>query len=222
MNFRKLIDHTMLRPEATSKDIEALVAQAKEHQFGAICLNSSWIKYAKELIGDDPIDIVAVVGFPLGANITQNKVHEAELAIKHGASEIDMVINIGKFKEKNYEYITNEIQQIKKAIGNHVLKVIVETALLTTQEIAKATEIVVKAKADFIKTSTGFSYRGASFEDVKIMAEVAQGKIAIKAAGGIKSISDLEEFYRLGATRFGTSSSLAVFGLTKTKKGDSY
>ncbi|AHH45314.1 deoxyribose-phosphate aldolase [Mesomycoplasma bovoculi] len=215
MDFKKIIDHTLLKPEATSKDIANLVSQAKEYGFGHICVNSGWVKYAKELIGDAPVGIVAVVGFPLGANITQIKVHEAELAIRHGADEIDMVINVGKFKEDNFEYVLNEIKQVKKAIGNKILKVIIETALLTQQQISKAAQIVATSGANFVKTSTGFSYRGATLDDIGIIKDAIGDKIAIKAAGGIKTLDDLKLFFEKGATRFGTSSSLAIFGLGK-------
>ncbi|VEU59366.1 deoxyribose-phosphate aldolase [Mesomycoplasma neurolyticum] len=221
MNWAKLIDHTYLKPEATSKDINKLIDEAKQYQFKTICVNSSWVKFAKEKLENTDIGITAVVGFPLGAMITQAKVQEAKLAINHGANEIDMVINIGRLKEKKYDYVLNEIKAIKKEIGNSILKVIIETALLTKEEIKKATEIVVNAKADFVKTSTGFSYRGATFEDIELMASVTKGQIAIKAAGGIKTLDDLAKMYELGATRFGTSSSVKILE-NKTVKSSEY
>lgn len=218
IDYKKMIDHTLLKPEATSKDILKLISQAKEHGFRGVCINSSWVKLAKEKLANTDLDIVSVVGFPLGASNTQTKVFEAKLAVEHGATEIDMVINVGKFKEKVYDYILNEIQQVKKAIGNKILKVIIETALLTKDEIKKAAELVLIAKADFVKTSTGFSYRGSTAEDIELIKEVVGDKVKIKAAGGIKSIADLENYYKLGATRFGTSSSLQIFSLTSEKQ----
>ena len=209
--YSKMIDHTYLKPEGTTKEIDKLIAEAKEWEFGAICINSSWIKYAKEQLNKTDIKIVAVVGFPLGAGITQAKVQETKLAIDHGADEIDMVINIGRFKDGQYDYVLNEIKKIKEACGNKVLKVIIETALLKDYEIEKATQIVLDSGADFIKTSTGFSYRGASFEDIEIFKKVIGNQaLKIKAAGGIKTYADLEKYVEMGVERFGTSSSIAI------------
>lgn len=216
--YVKMIDHTYLKPEGTTKDIDKLIKEAKEWSFGAICINSSWIKYAKEQLNKTDIKIVAVVGFPLGAGITQAKVQETKLAIDHGADEIDMVINIGRFKDGQYDYVLNEIKKIKEACGNKVLKVIIETALLKDYEIEKATQIVLDSGADFIKTSTGFSYRGASFEDIEIFKKVIGGKpLKIKAAGGIKTYADLEKYVAMGVERFGTSSSIAILSGSENK-----
>ena len=209
--YSKMIDHTYLKPEGTTKEIDKLIAEAKEWEFGAICINSAWIKYAKEQLNKTDIKIVAVVGFPLGAGITQAKVQETKLAIDHGADEIDMVINIGRFKDGQYDYVLNEIKKIKEVCGNKVLKVIIETALLKDYEIEKATQIVLDSGADFIKTSTGFSYRGASFEDIEIFKKVIGNQaLKIKAAGGIKTYADLEKYVEMGVERFGTSSSIAI------------
>ena len=222
MNYEKMIDHTYLKPEGTSKEIDKLIDEAKQFGFGAICINSSWIKYAKEKIKNDDIKIVSVVGFPLGACITQIKVQEAKLAIDHGADEIDMVINIGRFKDGQYDYVLNEIKKVKEACGNKVLKVIIETALLKDWEIEKATEIVLASGADFIKTSTGFSYRGADKKDIEIFKKIIGKKpLKIKAAGGIKSMDDIKMYADMGVERFGTSSSVAIF-TGKTKKDNSY
>ncbi len=222
MNYEKMIDHTQLKPESTSKDIDKLIDEAKKFNFGAICINSSWIKYAKDKLKNTDIKIVSVVGFPLGACISQIKVQEAKLAIDHGADEIDMVINIGRFKDGQYDYVLNEIKKVKEACGDKVLKVIIETALLKDWEIEKATEIVLASGADFIKTSTGFSYRGADKKDIEIFNKVIGKKsLKIKAAGGIKSMADIEMYTKMGVERFGTSSSVAIFS-GKTKKDDSY
>lgn len=221
MEYTKMIDHTYLKPEGTSKEIDKLISEAKEYGFGAICINSSWIKYAKEKLQNDSIKIVSVIGFPLGAGITQSKVQEAKLAIDHGADEIDMVINIGRFKEGQHDYVLNEIKKIKEACGDKVLKVIIETALLKDYEIEKATEIVLASGADFIKTSTGFSYRGANEEDIKIFKKVIGNKpLKIKAAGGIKSFEDIEKYVQMGVERFGTSSSVAIFSGKTAKSGE--
>lgn len=222
MNYEKMIDHTYLKPEGTSKEIDKLIDEAKEFGFGAICINSSWIKYAKEKLKGTDIKIVTVVGFPLGACITQIKVQEAKLAIEHGADEVDMVINIGRFKDGQYDFILNEIKKVKEAIGNKVLKVIIETALLKDWEIEKATEIVLSSGADFIKTSTGFSYRGADKKDIEIFKKVIGNKnLKIKAAGGIKSMDDIKMYVDMGVERFGTSSSVAIFS-GQIKKDNSY
>lgn len=222
MNYEKMIDHTYLKPEGTSKEIDKLIDEAKQFGFGAICINSSWIKYAKEKLKGTDIKIVTVVGFPLGACITQTKVQEAKLSIEHGADEVDMVINIGRFKDGQYDFILNEIKKIKETIGNKVLKVIIETALLKDWEIEKATEIVLSSGADFIKTSTGFSYRGADKKDIEIFKKVIGDKnLKIKAAGGIKSMDDIKMYVDMGVERFGTSSSVAIFS-GKTKTDNSY
>ncbi|MGL5205062.1 MAG: deoxyribose-phosphate aldolase, partial [Metamycoplasmataceae bacterium] len=149
---------------------------------------------------------------------TQAKVHEAKLAIDHGADEIDMVMNIGRFRDGQYDYVLNEIKKVKEAIDNKILKVLVETALLKDYEIEKAAEIVLNSGADFIKTSTGFSYRGANFNDIDIFNKVLQGKIKIKAAGGIKTIADLEKYVEMGVERFGTSSSINILSGKELKE----
>ncbi|MBR2056017.1 MAG: deoxyribose-phosphate aldolase [Mycoplasmataceae bacterium] len=223
MNYAKLIDHTYLKPEGTSKEIDKLIKEAIEFSFGSICINSSWIKYAKEKLKNKDIKIVSVVGFPLGACISQIKVQEAKLSIDHGADEIDMVINIGRFKDGQYDYVLNEIKKVKEACGDKVLKVIIETALLKDWEIEKATSIVLASGADFIKTSTGFSYRGADKKDIEIFNKViGSNKLKIKAAGGIKTMDDIKMYVEMGVERFGTSSSVAIFTGEKIKNDSSY
>ncbi len=220
MNYAKYIDHTYLKAEGTSKNIDKLIAEAIEHGFKTVCVNSSWVKYAKAKLKDTEIGITSVIGFPLGAMTTQAKVFEAKLAVDHGADEIDMVINIGRLKEGQFDYVLNEIKDIKKAIGNHVLKVIIETALLTDDEKIKATEITINSGAEFVKTSTGFSYHGATPEDVKLMKKVVGDKILIKAAGGVKTPADLDEMITIGASRIGTSSGVKLISGEKTKDGE--
>ncbi len=218
MDKAKYIDHTYLKAEAREKDIDKIISEAKEYAFKTICVNSSWVKYASKKLKDTEVGITSVVGFPLGAMITQAKAHEAKLAIDHGADEIDMVIQIGKLKDKEYEYVLNDINKVKEAIGEHTLKVIIETALLTKEEARTATEIVLKSKADFVKTSTGFSFRGANEDDIKMMKDVVGNSKGIKAAGGVKSPEDLEKMINLGATRIGTSSGVKLIKGENTTK----
>lgn len=210
MNYNKYFDHTMLAPQATSTDIDKLIKEAVKYDFKSVCIAPSYIKYAKEQLAKTDVLICTVIGFPLGYNATSVKVYETKIALDHGADEIDMVINIGRFKNKEYEYVLNEIKAIKEVCDNKVLKVIVETALLTNQEIKTITEIVLKSGADFIKTSTGFSFRGASFEDVEIMKSIAQDKLLIKASGGIKTGEDALKMIKLGASRLGTSKTVQI------------
>ncbi|MDW2924698.1 deoxyribose-phosphate aldolase [Mesomycoplasma ovipneumoniae] len=220
MNFNKLIDHTILKAQTTSQDIKNLIAEAKKYNFGAICIAPVWVKLAKQELKDTDIKIVTVIGFPLGNQVSAVKQKEASLAIMHGADEIDMVMNIGKFKEKEFDFVINEINLIKKEIGSKILKVIVETALLSANEIAEATKIVSKSNADFIKTSTGFSYRGATVQDIEIMSANKSKNLQIKAAGGISSIEDIKTYYKLGATRFGTSKSVSIVENLDDKKSE--
>ncbi|MDW2918674.1 deoxyribose-phosphate aldolase [Mesomycoplasma ovipneumoniae] len=220
MNFNKLIDHTILKAQTTSQDIKNLIAEAKKYNFGAICIAPAWVKLAKQELKDTDIKIVTVIGFPLGNQVSAVKQKEASLAIMHGADEIDMVMNIGKFKEKEFDFVINEINLIKKEIGTKILKVIVETALLSANEIGEATKIVSKSNADFIKTSTGFSYRGASLQDIEIMSANKSKNLQIKAAGGISSIEDIKTYYKLGATRFGTSKSVSIVENLDDKKSE--
>ncbi|WP_341494917.1 deoxyribose-phosphate aldolase [Mesomycoplasma ovipneumoniae] len=220
MNFNKLIDHTILKAQTTSQDIKNLIAEAKKYNFGAICIAPVWVKLAKQELKDTDIKIVAVIGFPLGNQVSAVKQKEASLAIMHGGDEIDMVMNIGKFKEKEFDFVINEINLIKKEIGTKILKVIVETALLSANEIAEATKIVSKSNADFIKTSTGFSYRGATIQDIEIMSANKSKNLQIKAAGGISSIEDIKTYYKLGATRFGTSKSVSIVENLDDKKSE--
>ncbi len=210
MNKSDYIDHTYLKPEGTTKDIDKLISQAIEHQFKTICINSSWVKYAYEKLKNTDVGITSVVGFPLGAMSSQAKAFEAKLAIDHGAKEIDMVINVGRLKDGQFEYVLNDIKAVKKIMPNNTLKVIIETALLTKNQARKATEIVLASGADFVKTSTGFSFRGASFDDIILMKEIVGDKIGIKAAGGVKTPEDFDKMIELGATRIGTSAGVKL------------
>lgn len=210
INYNQMIDHTFLKADALKKDIDKLISEAKQYNFKTICVNSSYVPYAKEELKGTGIGITSVIGFPLGAMLTNCKAFEAQEAIKAGADEIDMVIQIGKMKDHDYEYVLNDIKEVKKACGKHTLKVIIETALLTDEEIKKATEIVMASGAEFIKTSTGFSTRGANLHDVELMKSVCGDKLLIKAAGGISNKDDMIKMHNAGATRFGTSRSVAI------------
>lgn len=208
--LNKYIDHTNLSPSATSKDIDKLIQEAIKYDFKSVCIAPSYVKYAKEALKNSDVLVCTVIGFPLGYNATSVKIYETKIAVEHGADEIDMVINVGRFKDGQYEYVLNEIKAIKEACNGKTLKVIVETALLTKAELIKITELVMQSGADFIKTSTGFSYRGASFEDIQTMKETCGDKLLIKASGGIKNLADAQEMIRLGANRLGMSKSVPV------------
>ena len=216
MQLNQYIDHTLLKPTATPGDIEKLCKEAVDHQFYAICVSPSYIQLAKSALEGSAVKIAAVIDFPLGAMTTKAKVFEAKDAIELGADEIDMVINIGMLKAEKIEYIENEITEIKKAIGSKVLKVIIETCFLTDAEKKVACRAALKAKADFVKTSTGFGSGGATFEDVKLMKEIAGDKMQIKASGGIKDRETAIKYIELGVSRLGTSSGIKL--LTSDKK----
>ena len=200
----KKVDHTLLKQQTPEEDIKNLCDEAVEYNTASICIPPSYVSFAKEYV-KDRIKICTVIGFPNGYNTTKVKVQETLDAIDNGADEIDMVINIGKLKDKKYDDVLNEINMIKETCGNKVLKVIIETCLLTDEEKIKMCEIVSESNADFIKTSTGFSTAGATQEDVKLMREYLDTNKQIKAAGGISSFEDAEEFIENGATRLGTS-----------------
>ena len=204
MSVNSYIDHTLLKADANKEQILSLIDEAKKYEFASVCVNPTWVKTAAELLKDSSVKVCTVIGFPLGASTSAVKAFEAKDAIANGADEVDMVINIGFLKDKKYDELLNEINEIKKACDGRLLKVIIETCLLSDDEKIKMCEIVSQSNADFIKTSTGFSTAGATFDDIKLMKEHINGK-KIKAAGGIKSFSDGEKFISLGADRLGTS-----------------
>ena len=203
------VDHTLLKPEATPEQIAALCAEAAEHGTASVCVNGSYVAMAKKLL-DGKAKVCAVIGFPLGAMSTAAKAFEAAEAIRDGADEIDMVIHIGQLKAGNTDYVLEDIKAVKAAIGDHILKVIIETCLLTEEEKITMCRLVTESGADYIKTSTGFSTGGATFDDVRLFAEHVGEGVKIKAAGGIRSREDMEEFLRLGASRLGTSSAVKI------------
>lgn len=210
MKLHQYIDHTLLKPTATKDDIITLCQEAIKHNFYAICVNSSYVPFAKKYLSDSNVKLAAVVGFPLGAMDTESKIFEAKQAIKQGADEIDMVINIGLLKSCDYFYVNNEIKLLKEAIGDKVLKVILENCYLTKEEIIVASQLSVNAKADYVKTSTGFGTDGATLDDVKLMKEVVGGFAKVKASGGIRSTEEALKFIEAGADRIGTSSGVAI------------
>ena len=198
------VDHTLLTQTATWAEIKQICDDAVKYQTASVCIPASYVKRAKDYMGDK-MAVCTVIGFPNGYSTTAVKVFEAKDAIENGADEIDMVINIGYVKDGLYDLVLDEIKKVKEICGKHILKVIIETCLLTDDEKIKMCDVVTKSGADFIKTSTGFSTGGATFDDVKLFSEHVGKNVKIKAAGGIKSIDDAEKFVSLGASRLGTS-----------------
>ena len=197
-------DHTLLKQEATWDQIKEIADDGMKYNTASICIPPCYIKRAKEYVGDK-LQLCTVIGFPNGNMTTATKVFETKDALANGADEIDMVINIGELRAKNYDYVLNEIKEIKAACGNKILKVIIETCLLTDEEKIKMCELVTEAGADYIKTSTGFSTAGATFADIELFSKHIGPTVKMKAAGGIGSIADAEKFMSLGADRLGTS-----------------
>ena len=210
MGLNKYIDHTILKATASGTDVQKLCEEAIEHEFYSVCVNGCYVVDAKHLLQGTDVKIAAVVGFPLGAMTTAAKIFEAKEAVENGASEIDMVINVAKLKDGEFEYVENEIRQIKEAIGDNVLKVIIETCYLTDEEKVKACELSLAAKADFVKTSTGFGTDGATYEDVKLMKSVVGDNAKVKASGGVRDKETAQKYINLGAERLGTSSGIDI------------
>ena len=210
MGLNKYIDHTILKATASSSDVQKLCEEAIEHEFYSVCVNGCYVADAKHILQGSDVKIAAVVGFPLGAMTTAAKVFEAKEALENGASEIDMVINVAKLKDGEFEYVENEIRQIKEVIGDNVLKVIIETCYLTDEEKVKACELSLVAKADFVKTSTGFGTGGATYEDVKLMKSVVGDNAKVKASGGVRDKETAQKYVELGAERLGTSSGIDI------------
>ncbi|MFY9242372.1 MAG: deoxyribose-phosphate aldolase [Polaribacter sp.] len=210
MEINKYIDHTLLKATATNNEIIALCNEAKKYNFYAVCVNGCFVEFAKQQLKNTDVKIAAVIGFPLGAISTKAKVFEASNCIENGANEIDMVLNIGKLLEVNYEYVEKEIKLIKEAIGRNLLKVILETCYLSKEQIEIACRLAVNAGADFVKTSTGFGTNGATFKDVEIMKNAVNGKAQIKASGGIKDVQTANKYIEMGVTRLGTSAGVLL------------
>ena len=210
MKLNQYIDHTLLKPTATISDIVNLCTEAKAHEFFAVCINSCHLSVAKSELEGSGVKLAAVIGFPLGAMSTDSKLCEAQFCIEQGADEIDMVINLGWFRAGLYNRVINEINSIKKLIGSRVLKVIVENCYLTDEEKVKVCELIMQTKAEFIKTSSGFGTGGATFEDMQLMHEVIQHEKKIKVSGGIKDKIATMKYIKMGASRIGTSSGIAI------------
>ncbi len=211
-----MIDHTLLKPESTKEQVEILCQEAKEYKFASVCVNPTWVKYASELLNGTSVKVCTVIGFPLGANTPETKAFETKNAIENGATEVDMVINIGALKSSDFELVKRDIEAVVVASkGKALSKVIIETSLLTEEEKVKASQIAVNAGADFVKTSTGFSTGGATEEDIQLMRKTVGPEIGVKASGGVRSPEDAEKMVKAGATRIGASSGVKIVqGLT--------
>ena len=210
MEIARMIDHTLLKQDASTEAIVKLCAEAKEYHFASVCVNPGFVPLAaKELKGTD-VKVCTVVGFPLGATLPESKAYEAKLAIEAGATEVDMVLNDSMAKEHNYAYIEDEVRLVKKACGKILLKVILETCLLTDEEITECSKACVRAGADYVKTSTGFSKGGATVEAVKLMRAAVGPNIGVKASGGIHNKAEAEAMIEAGASRIGASCGVAI------------
>lgn len=208
--MNKYIDHTLLKPEATYEKIEKLCEEAKEYNFASVCVNGYWVSTCAKLLKGTEVKVCTVVGFPLGAMTSKAKAFETKEAIENGAQEIDMVMNIGAFKTGYYDKVKEDIEAVVSAAAGHCVKVILENCLLTKEEIVKACQLCVEAKATFVKTSTGFSVSGATTEDVKLMRDTVKGKCKVKAAGGVRTYEDMEQMIKAGANRIGTSAGVKL------------
>jgi len=217
MELNRYIDHTLLSASATEADILQLCDEALKYNFYSVCINSSYVPIAKQALDKSDIKICSVIGFPLGAMATEAKIFEAQKAIEQGASEIDMVMNIGRIKSQNNVAVLKDITAIKRAIGLVPLKVILEISELSKNEIVKACEICIDAKADFIKTSTGFSRSGATLTAVKIMKKSVRDQLKIKASGGIRDAETALKYIEVGVSRIGTSSGVAMMDEVMSK-----
>jgi deoxyribose-phosphate aldolase len=212
ISLARMIDHTMLKPEATPQEITTLCEEAKKYHFASVCINPSYVPLCSKLLAGSDVKVCTVIGFPLGATSTAAKRAEAEDVLNEGAQEIDMVINIGKLKSGDYQYVFNDINQVVLAAKrkNAVAKVIIETALLTDEEKVKACLISKEAKADFVKTSTGFSKGGATAGDIALMRYVVGSSVGVKASGGVRTLEDAETMIKSGADRIGASASVKI------------
>lgn len=210
MNLAKLIDHTILKPIAQRADIERVCAEARQYGFCSVCINPVWVAYAKQLLKGSDVKVCTVIGFPLGANTSAVKAYETKDALNNGADEIDMVINIGALKDKDYDTVLADIQAVRKECQGHTLKVIIETSQLTDDEKVKACEISAQAGADFVKTSTGFTGGGATAADVALMKKSIPAHMQVKASGGVRTREDFDAMVSAGATRIGASSGVKI------------
>ena len=215
-NVAGLIDHTLLKADATKEQIKVLCEEAREYNFASVCVNPTWVKYASELLEGSEVKVCTVIGFPLGATTPETKAFETKDAISNGADEVDMVINIGALKDKDDELVERDIRAVVAAsTGKALSKVIIETSLLTDEEKVRACELAVKAGTDYVKTSTGFSTGGATVEDITLMRKTVGPDIGVKASGGVRNTSDAQKVIEAGATRIGASAGVSIVkGLT--------
>ncbi|NRF93398.1 deoxyribose-phosphate aldolase [Paenibacillus frigoriresistens] len=211
MELARMIDHTQLRADATKAEITQIIVEAKKYEFASVCVNPTWVSYAAEQLANSNVKVCTVIGFPLGATTSATKAFEATNAITNGATEIDMVINIGSLKDGNNDVVENDIKAVvEAAAGKAIVKVIIEICLLTEEEKVRACELSAKAGADFVKTSTGFSTGGATAEDIALMRKTVGPDIGVKASGGVRSLKDMQKMIVAGATRIGASSGVKI------------
>jgi deoxyribose-phosphate aldolase len=216
LNIAQMIDHSLLKTDATEEEIRRLCEEGKKYGFVSVCVNPVWVSFCSDLLKGSKVRICTVSGFPLGANKPEVKTKEAETAIKEGALEIDMVANIGALKSGDFKLVEKDIKAVRSTIGKEkILKVIIETAILTNEEKIKATQIVMACGADFVKTSTGFGYSGATVEDVRLLKKVVGNKVRIKASGGIRDYETALKLIEAGASRIGTSSGVKIVEQSK-------
>ena len=208
--MNQYIDHTLLDPKATLPQIHNLCEEAIAYKFASVCINPSFVIDAHKILEQSEVKVCTVIGFPLGATSTQAKVEETKQALEDGATEFDMVIHQGKLKEKDFEYVKNDIESVKEVIGQKILKVILETCNLTDDEIAKASQVAEEAGADYVKTSTGFGSHGATLEAIKIMKANISKRVKIKASGGIRDAKTAKQYIDLGVSRIGASAGIAI------------
>ena len=217
MELNKYIDHTLLKPEATNEQITKLCEEARQYDFASVCVNTCYVPLAKELLAGSDVKVCCVVGFPLGAMDTVSKAFEAKTAVTNGAQEVDMVINIGALKDKDYDYVTKDIAAVVEASKPAIVKVIIEACLLTDEEKVEACKCSMNAKAEFVKTSTGFSTHGATPEDVALMKKTVGNVCKVKAAGGVRSYDDAMKMIEAGADRLGCSAGIKVMEEAKAR-----
>lgn len=210
MNLAKYIDHTLLKPQASREDIEKLCREARQYGFFSVCVNPYWVSFCKDQLKGSDVKVCTVIGFPLGANTTETKVFEAKDALKNGADELDMVINLGAVKSADWDTVLQDIKAIRAAGKDFTLKVIIETSVLTQEEKIKACELSAQAGADFVKTSTGFTGGGATAEDVRLMRAHVPANMQVKASGGVRTREDFDAMVAAGATRIGASAGVKI------------
>ncbi|MCY7113205.1 deoxyribose-phosphate aldolase [Streptococcus mutans] len=219
MKINQYIDHTLLKSESRQDQIDKLIREAKTYNFASVCINPTWVSYAAKALEGTDIKVCTVIGFPLGATTSAVKAFETKDAISHGADEVDMVINIGQAKSGHFAFVEEDIRAVVEASGDKLVKVIIETCLLTDKEKIKACQAAVAAGADFVKTSTGFSTAGARLDDVRLMRQTVGPDVGVKAAGGTRSLEDAQAFIEAGATRIGTSAGVTIMEGKQTNSG---